>query len=130
PAQVEDDGVCRTAVLVDVVLVGLRRTVQVERIALEADSREDAVVLGNGHAEVQAGAQRRDTVVALVFAVGARFVRRGAAVVHRGGLADAVFGPVRLGVRNDRRTVGLAGVDLQRQAVAAAENVVLADAGR
>src|SRR5690606_25584279 len=49
---------------------------------------------------------------------------------QRSGLADAVVGPVRVCMRNDGRAIGLAGVDLQRQAVAAAEDVVLADAGR
>src|SRR5690606_23884038 len=114
----------------DVVMVGRGGVVEVERVALEADPGEDAVVLGDGNAEVEPRAQRRHAVVAFVLAVGPRFVRRRAAIVHRRGLADAVLGPVRVGVRYDRRTVGFAGVDLQRKAVAAAEDVVLADAGR
>src|SRR5690606_15301747 len=130
PTQVEDDRIGGAAVFVHVVLISLGRVVQVERVALEADPGEDSVVLRDGNAEVKARAQRRHAVVAFVLAVGPRFVRRGAAIVQRGGLADAVLGPVGVGVGNDRRTVGFAGVDLQRQAVAAAEDVVLADAGR
>src|SRR5690606_23910570 len=79
------------------------------------------------HPEVQATAIRRDLVITPGIV---RIPRLGTAVVQRRGLADAVHCPVRIGVGNDQRAIALAGVDVQREGVAAAEDVFLADTGR
>src|SRR5690606_25338958 len=124
PAHVEDDRIGGFAIFRDEVLIGpgcVLFAEFTELVVLEADACEDAVELGDGHAEIQAAAKRRDAVAAEgVPAV----VRGGAAIVNGRGLADAVLGPVRIGVRNNGTAIGLAGIDLQGQGVAAAKYVV------
>src|SRR5690606_27998720 len=108
PAQVEDERVGAFAVLGHVILVRARRVLRAqarELVLLEVHAHEDAVVLGNRHAEVQA---RTDGGVLVIAPGVVGLVGRGAAVVDRGGLADAVARPVRVGVADDGGAVHLA----------------------
>src|SRR3546814_10750959 len=50
-------------------------------------------------------------------------VRRGAPVVQRGGLVDAVLRPIRIRMRYDGGTVGFAGIHVQGKRVPAAKDV-------
>jgi hypothetical protein len=107
-----------------VVGVAERQVAAADLGALDADAEEHRVVLAERHAEANRGA-RGDELVFLALAVD----RLGRAVVDVERARDAVDREVGIDRADDERLVVLAGVDLEAEVVARAEDVLLLDRG-